>query len=585
MKFSEQWLRVWVYPAVTTTEPAHQLTMAGLEVDAVEAVAPAFTDVVVGEVLCVVLFFFVVCLCFCCVFVGGVCFFEIVCGAANVVTGLKVLVVLIGAQLPGGIRIEKSKLRGVVSEGMLCSAKELGLAESAEGLMRLPAEFAPGTDLRAALLLDDVSIELGLTPNRGDCLSVAGIAREVAEINKTVVRGPDITAVPPVVDTAFPVQVDNAAACPRYLARVIEGVNARATTPLWMQERLRRSGVRSISALVDVTNYVLLELGQPMHAFDLGKLGGRVVVRAARSGEVLRLLDGQDVTLNEDSLVIADDAGPVAMAGIMGGARTAVSDATTDVLLEGAHFTPAAIVGRARRYGLHTDSSHRFERGVDPELPRRAMERETALLLAIAGGKPGPVVEWAHSEQFGKAPPVKLRAARQLRLLGTEEAADEVGDILQRLGMSVSARAESWEVVPPSFRFDFRIEAVVIEVIARIHGYGRRPTQRPLARLVMQPQSEARVPAVRMRELLMDRGYQEAITYSFVDPRLQQIIEPAQPLLALANPISADMAAMRSSMWPGLVQALIYNQYRHQGRGRLFEIGWRFRREGEEWRE
>src|SRR3569832_1960533 len=394
MKFSEQWLREWVNPAVTTTELAHQLTMAGLEVDAVEAVAPAFTDVVVGEVLSVEPHPNADRLRFCRVNAGGDRSLEIVCGAANVVTGLKVPVALIGAQLPGGIRIEKSKLRGVVSEGMLCSAKELGLAESAEGLMLpvaligaqlpggirseksklrgvvsegmlcsakelglaesaeglmiLPAEFAPGTDLRAALLLDDVSIELGLTPNRGDCLSVAGIAREVALINKTVVRGPDITAVPPVVDTAFPVQVDNAAACPRYLARVIEGVNARATTPLWMQERLRRSGVRSISALVDVTNYVLLELGQPMHAFDLGKLGGRGVVRAARSGEVLRLLDGQDVTLNEDSLVIADDAGPVAMAGIMGGARTAVSDATTDVLLEGAHFTPAAIVGRAR---------------------------------------------------------------------------------------------------------------------------------------------------------------------------------------------------------------------------------------------
>ena len=585
MKFSEQWLREWVNPAVATAELTHQLTMAGLEVDAVEAVAPVFSGVVVGEVLSVEPHPNADRLRFCHVNAGGERALGIVCGAANVAAGLKVPVALAGAHLPGGMRIETSKLRGVVSEGMLCSAKELGLAENAEGLMVLSADLTPGTDVRAALVLDDVSIELGLTPNRGDCLSIAGIAREVAAINGLSVHEPQIVPVAPAVDAVVPVHVDHAAACPRYLARVIKEVDARAATPFWMQERLRRSGVRSISALVDVTNYVLLELGQPMHAFDLDKLEGGVVVRMANSGESLRLLDGQDVNLTEDTLVIADAAGAVAMAGIMGGMRTAVSDATKDILLESAHFTPAAVTARARRYGLHTDSSHRFERGVDPDLPRRAMERATALLLAIAGGKPGPIIERTHVGQLTTPQPVHVRAARVQRLLGAEIEEAEVGDILRRLGMGVQARSQAWEVLPPSFRFDIRIETDVIEEIARIHGYDRLPTRRPQARLSMRPQVEAHVPVSRMRELLIDRGYQEAITYSFVDPRLQRLIDPAQAVLALSNPISADMAVMRSSLWPGLLHALIHNQNRQQSRVRLFEVGRRFRRQGEEWRE
>lgn len=583
MKFSEQWLRAWVNPAVTTAELAHQLTMAGLEVDAVEPVAPVFSGVVVGEVLSVEPHPNADRLRFCRVHAGGDRPLEIVCGAANVAAGLKVPVATVGAELPGGLRIEKSKLRGVMSEGMLCSAKELGLAETSEGLLILSDEFEPGTDVRAALLLDDVSIELGLTPNRGDCLGVAGIAREVAAINKAPLHGPEIDAVAPAVDAEFPVRVDAAAACPRYLGRVIKGVNARAATPLWMRERLRRSGVRSISALVDVTNYVLLELGQPMHAFDLGKLEGGIVVRIAEQGEPLRLLDGRDVELDADTLVIADAAGAVAMAGIMGGERTAVSDDTVDVLLESAHFTPAALAGRARRYGLHTDSSHRFERGVDPELPRRAMERATALLLAIAGGKAGPIVARDSASHLPAAQPVMLRAERLRRLLGVDIAPQEVADILRRLGMTVTERPQAWEVLPPGFRFDIRIEADVIEEVARSYGYSRLPSQLPLARLHLQPQPEGRVTAERIRTLLVDRGYQEAITYSFVDPRLQQALDPAAPALALANPISADMAVMRTSLWPGLVQALIYNQNRQQARVRLFEVGRRFRRADGQW--
>ena len=585
MKFSEQWLREWVNPAVTTAELAHQLTMAGLEVDAVEPVVASFSGVVVGEVLAVEPHPNADRLRFCRVDAGGDKPLEIVCGAANVAAGLKVPVATVGAHLPGNLRIAKSKLRGVTSEGMLCSAKELGLAETAGGLMVLSAELVPGVDFRAALLLDDVSIELGLTPNRGDCLSVAGIAREVAAINKAALGGPAMAAVAPAIDTEFPVRVEAAAACPRYLGRVIKGVDARAATPLWMQERLRRSGVRSISALVDVTNYVLLELGQPMHAFDLGKLQGQVMVRMAEQGESLRLLDGKDIDLNADTLVIADNAGPVAMAGIMGGERTAVSDATVDVLLESAHFAPAAVVGRARRYGLHTDASHRFERGVDPQLPRRALERATALLLAVAGGKAGPLIERDSAEHLPVMKPVTLRAERLRRVLGIEVAGHEVADILRRLGMTVTEHAQAWDVLPPSFRFDIRVEADVIEEVARSYGYGNLPSARPLARLQLQVPPEGQVTAERLRALLVDRGYQEAITYSFVEPRLQQILDPAQPTLALANPISADMAVMRTSLWPGLVQALVHNQNRQQNRVRLFEVGRRFRRSGAEWRE
>lgn len=583
MKFSEQWLRAWVNPAVTTAELSHQLTMAGLEVDAVEAVAPPFSGVVVGEVLSVEPHPNAERLRFCRVNAGGERPLEIVCGAANVAAGLKVPVATVGAQLPGGIGIEKSKLRGVMSEGMLCSAKELGLAENAEGLLILPPELTPGTDLRVALALDDVSIELGLTPNRGDCLSVAGVAREAAVINKAVLLGPEILAVAPVIETEFPIHVEAAAACPRYLGRVIKGVNPRATTPLWMRERLRRSGVRSISALVDVTNYVLLELGQPMHAFDLHRLNGRVVVRMAKPNERLRLLDGQEVELRDDTLVIADDGGPVAMAGIMGGAGTAVSDETVDLFLESAHFAPAAIVGRARRYGLHTDSSHRFERGVDPQLPRRAMERATALLLEIAGGAAGPIIERDSPADLPASQPVTLRAERLRRMLGIEIAAQDVTDILGRLGMAVTVTPAGWEIVPPSFRFDIRIEADVIEEVARIYGYGNVPSHRPAARLAIPPQAEGRVAVERVRQLLIDRGYQEAVTYSFVDPRLQRILDPEQAVLSLANPISAELAVMRTSLWPGLTQALVYNQNRQQARVRLFEVGTRYRREGNRW--
>ncbi len=585
MKFSEQWLREWVNPDISTADLTTQLTMAGLEVDGVEPVAPFFSDVVVGEVVSVDPHPAADRLRVCQVNVGGVESLGIVCGAANVAVGVRAPVALVGAKLPDGTHVEKSKLRGVSSEGMLCSAKELGLTENAEGLLLLPGDARPGQDVREYLALSDVSIELGLTPNRGDCLSVLGVARETAVINRCGLRGPALPAVAALVSDQFAADIISPRACPRYLGRVMRDVNPDARAPLWMRERLRRSGLRSINAVVDITNYVLLELGQPMHAFDLDKLSGGIRVRMAKNGESLVLLDGQEIVLDDSTLIIADHAAPVAMAGIMGGAATAVGEGTRHLFLESAFFAPAAMAGRARHYGLHTDSSQRFERGVDPELQRRAMERATALLLEIAGGKPGPIIE-AHSiEHVPALPAISLRSERLRRLIGAEIAHAEVMDILQRLGMKVVEETAGWRVTPPSFRFDIRIEADLIEEIVRIHGYGRLPSNRPSVRMMMPRRSETKIGTTRIRQCLIERGYQEAITYSFVDPRLQAALDPDNVPFALANPISADMAVMRTCLWPGLMQAVLYNQNRQQGRIRLFEIGTRFRPEGDQIRE
>ena len=585
MKFSEQWLREWVNPDISTTDLAEQLTMAGLEVDAIEPVAPYFNNIVVGEVLSVEPHPDADRLRVCQVNTGGAGPLSIVCGAANVATGVRVPVAMVGAKLPGGINIKKSKLRGVASEGMLCSAKELGLAESAEGLLIFPADAEPGRDVRDYLLLNDVSLELGLTPNRGDCLSVAGIAREVGVINSLAPHGPEISPVAALIDEQFPVEVSVPEACPRYVARIVRDVDMTASTPVWMRERLRRSGLRSINAVVDITNYVLLELGQPMHAFDLDKLSGGIRVRMAQAGERLCLLDGQEITLDETTLVIADHEVPVAMAGIMGGAASAVSDSTRHLLLESAFFAPAAMAGRARRYGLHTDSSHRFERGVDPEMARRAMERATALLAEIASAKPGPVIEILSSAHQPQPVGIALRMTRMERVLGIYIPRPQASNILKRLGMEVKDEGDCWQVTPPTFRFDIRIEADLIEEIARIHGYSRLPSRRPSTPAIMRRRSETEIEVAHIRRRLVERGYQEAITYSFVDPRLQQALDPEQTPLVLANPISSDMAVMRTSLWPGLMQALLYNYNRQQDRIRLFEIGTRFRRQGQQVRE
>jgi phenylalanyl-tRNA synthetase beta chain len=576
MKFSEQWLREWINPAISTTELAHQLTMAGLEVEAVETVAGDFSLVVVGEVLQVEPHPDANKLRVCQVNVGQPAPLNIVCGAANVRQGMKAPVALVGAVLPGDFKIKKSKLRGVPSHGMLCSTKELGLSEQAEGLMELPAEAPVGEDMRHYLQLDDVSIELGLTPNRGDCLSLAGIAREVGVLNQRVVSGPEIVPQAATIDDTLPVVLEAEADCPHYVGRVIRGINPIARTPLWLQERLRRSGLRSLGPVVDVTNYVLLELGQPMHAFDLQKLSGRIRVRHAVAGEKITLLDEQIVELEAGTLLIADESTPVALAGIMGGADSAVSEQTTDIFLESAFFDPLAIAGRARRYGLHTDSSHRFERGVAADLQVPAMERATQLLLEIVGGEAGPVIEVSMPDKLPVRANITLRETRIARVLGASVAADSVSEILSRLGMAVELTPTGWNVIPPAFRFDLAIEEDLIEEIARIYGYDNLPSTTPSVHLQMPSRPEGRVRLDRMKQVLVDLGYAEAITYSFVDPKLQQLLDPQQQAIALANPISADMGVMRTNLWPGLVQALQYNLNRQQNRLFLFECGLKF---------
>lgn len=576
MKFSEQWLRDWVNPTVSTDEIVQQLTMAGLEVDSVEPAAAEFSKIVVGEVLSVAAHPDAEKLRVCQVNAGTEEALNIVCGAPNVAEGMRVPVALIGARLPNGMKIKKSKLRGVLSQGMLCSASELGMAESSDGLLPLASDAPIGEDVRSYLNLDDVCIDVDLTPNRGDCLSIAGIAREVGLLSRTALTPVAIDAVPAKIDETFPVELAAPEACPRYVGRIIRNIDIKATTPLWMQERLRRCGLRSISPTVDVTNYILLELGQPMHAFDFDKLSGGITVRYAQENESLTLLDEQQVELDSNTLVIADNEGALAMAGVMGGLASSVTDETQHIFLESAFFAPEHAAGCARRYGLHTDSSHRFERGVDPQLQRTALERATALLLEIVGGDASEVIEAHNEAHLPKKQAITLRDQRITRLLGQAFEAEEVTEILQRLGMdvSVNAEAKTWDVIPPSFRFDITIEADLIEELARVRGYNNLPSNAPQARLHMPRYAD-----VNLSDLcaaLTQRGYNEAITYSFVDPNLQEKVTPHLNSKALANPISNDMAVMRTSLWTGLLQATQYNQKRQQSRIRLFETGLRF---------
>jgi phenylalanyl-tRNA synthetase beta chain len=576
MKISTNWLREWVRMTGPAQAIADRLTMAGLEVDSVTPAAPPFTGVVVAEIVG------------CephpqaerlqvCKVNSGAESLQIVCGAPNARAGLKVPLATVGAALPDDLRIKKAKLRGVESFGMLCSARELGLSEDAAGLLELPADAPVGANVRDYLGLDDFIIEADLTPNRSDCLSMRGIAREVGALTDAAVEPAPVQAVPASHDGELSVRLDAPAACPRYVGRLLRGVDNKVRSPIWLQERLRRAGVRSLSLTVDVTNYVMLELGQPMHAFDSGKLQGGIVVRQAVAGESLALLNGETVELREDTLVIADEARALALAGVMGGESSAVDANTRDIFLESAFFAPTALAGRARQHGLHTESSHRFERGVDPTIQRQAIERATQLIVELAGGEPGPVVEAVAEAELPEQPKVKLRAGRVRRLLGVEIPAADVEAILARLGMQPEKTQDGWQVQVPSFRFDIALEVDLIEELARVWGYNRIPVRRSSGQGVMAAQSESRVPVRRLRHLLADRGYQEAITYSFVEPSLQEALDPEHTPVALANPISADLSVMRTSLWPGLVRALLYNQNRQQQRIRLFETGLRFR--------
>ncbi|VAW97967.1 Phenylalanyl-tRNA synthetase beta chain [hydrothermal vent metagenome] len=582
MKFSEQWLREWVNPDIDTATLQEQLTMAGLEVDGCEPVAGTFTNVVVAEVLEVTKHPDADKLNVCKVNTGEAEPLQIVCGAANVRVGLKVPAALVGAKLPGDFKIKKSKLRGVPSHGMLCSTKELGLEDQADGLMELPDDAPVGIAIEDYLKLDDVSIELDLTPNRGDCLSIAGIAREVGVLNDKQVNEIKIEPVKVSIKDTFKVMVKAEQACPHYVGRVIKNVNPSATTPLWMQEKLRRSGHRSLEPLVDVTNYVLLELGQPMHAFDLDKLSKEIVVREAKKKEEIELLDGQQIKLTEGSLLITDASGPVALAGIMGGASTAVSDDTKNIFLESAFFTPIKLAGQARGYGLHTDSSHRFERGVSFELQVGAIERATALLLEIVGGEAGPITEVVSKKDTPSRKSVKLRLERLSRVLGVSFEAVFVETCLSNLGMRFKTTPNGWEVTPPAARFDIEIEEDLIEEIGRIYGYDNIPRTRPASIIKMSPVAETQVGLDLVRQTLVDRGFYEAITYSFIDPSLQAIVDPESDAIALANPISADMSVMRTNLWVGLLDSLQYNLNRQQNRLCLFECGLKFLRQDNE---
>jgi phenylalanyl-tRNA synthetase beta chain len=576
MKFSESWLREWVNPSVSRDALSHQITMAGLEVDGIDAVAADFSGVIIGEV--------VECgqhpdadkLRVTKINVGGDELIDIVCGAPNCRLGLKVAVAMVGAVLPGDFKIKKAKLRGQPSMGMLCSYGELGMDIESDGIIELPQDAPLGVNVREYLQLDDAIIDVDLTANRADCLGMAGLAREVGVLNRQAVTEPSWEAVTATIDAPFSINVVAPDLCPRYLGRVVKNINVKAATPLWMKEKLRRSGIRSIDPIVDITNYVLIEFGQPMHAFDLNALNGGITVRLADGVEKLTLLDSNEITVPSDTLVIADDKQTVALAGVFGGESTGVNENTQDILLECAFFAPLAIMGKSRRLGLHTDASHRFERGVDPELQHKVMDRATRLVLDICGGEAGQVIEAVSAEHLPAAANITLRRSKLDKSLGHFIPDSDVVEILERLGFSVQTSGDVWHVTTATYRFDMAIEEDLIEEVARIYGYNNIPNIAPQAALSMPDHKEADISLKRVRSIFVARGFQEAVTYSFVDPKMQNIVHPGEEAMVLPNPISVEMSAMRLSMFTGLLTAVGYNQSRQQNRVRLFETGLRF---------
>ncbi|MFZ5656268.1 MAG: phenylalanine--tRNA ligase subunit beta [Pseudomonadota bacterium] len=581
MKFSENWLRHHVPTRASRDELVATLTAIGLEVEEVTPLGESLEGVVVGRILAAERHPEADRLQVCRVDVGRGEPLQIVCGAPNARVGLCAPLAMVGSTLPGGVAIKAATLRGVESAGMLCSAKELGLDADASGLLELPADAPVGARLTEYLALPDASIEIKLTPNRADCFSVRGIAYDVAAATGAQVAPLETHPVDTRSQAELAISLDAGAAAPRYCGRVIEGVDAARATPAWMAERLRRSGIRPVSLLVDVTQYVMIELGQPMHAFDRATLQGPVGVRQARDGEALKLLDGREVALDPQFLVVTDADRPVALAGIMGGFDTRVTEATRDVFLESAHFAPDAIIGRGRKLGLHTDASHRFERGVDPELPRQAIEYATRLILDIAGGRAGPVVEAELAGHLPRPQAIRLRRERLARVLGQRVADVDVERILRGLGLQVEASETGWSVTPPTRRFDIAIEEDLIEEVARVHGYDAVPTTLPGGQVSVGSASEARLEAGHLRRALAARDYLEAINYAFVDAAWLEAWSLADGAVALANPLSAELAVMRTSLLPGLVAALGRNAARQQPRARLFELGNVFHAAGE----
>ncbi|MBJ9475770.1 phenylalanine--tRNA ligase subunit beta [Acinetobacter baumannii] len=575
MKISENWLRTWVNPAIDSNTLSDQLTMLGLEVDELAPVAKPFTGVVVGEVLTVEQHPDADRLRVTTVNIGSGEPLQIVCGAPNVRAGMKAPVATIGAILPGDFKIKKGKLRGVESQGMLCGASEIDLEDKIDGLLELPDDAPVGVNIREYLRLDDNVIDISITPNRGDCFSIRGIAREVAVINQLQMNEPEIKSVDATITDEKKVVI-NTDGAPRYLGRVIKNVNVKAATPEWMEQALARSGIRTHSILVDVTNYVLMELGQPMHAFDLAKIEGTVHVRQAQPQEKLQLLNDQEVELQDDVMVIADDQKALAIAGIMGGLASSVTDDTTDIFLESAFFAPLAIAGRARRFGLHTDSSQRYERGVDFELPLIAMNRASQLIQELAGGEFGPITVVEKSDLLPKREAIELKQAQVDQLLGYKVAAEFITDALTRLGCEVTVKADGeWSVVPPSHRYDMAIYQDLIEEVARIDGYDNIQISLP-SMDVQLAKYQDRFEIAQLRQTVVTLGYQEAISFSFADAKLEKQLNPQVSPLMLANPISSDLAAMRSTLLSSLIPCVQYNLNRQQSRVRFFELGLRF---------
>ncbi len=576
MKFSEKWLREWVNPPVNVEELAEQLTYLGLEVDDITSSLPAMSEVVVARVVDVLPHPDADKLRVCEVDNGTSDLLQIVCGAPNVRQGMVTALANVGCPMPDGKKLKKAKLRGVESFGMLCSPSEIGLSDDSDGIIELPSTAPVGETLASFLELDDHIIDVDLTPDRGDCLSIRGIARDVCARNDLPLTLHEITPLAEQHEDTWPVRLSSSSACARYVGRVIKDVDMRRASPIWMSERLRRSGMRAINPAVDVTNYVMLELGQPMHAFDLDKLQGEIQVRLAGEGEQLTLLDGREVKLTSDTTVIADDSGAIGIAGIMGGLSTAVDANTKNIFMESALFLSEHIIGKPRYYASPSESSHRFERGVDPALQADAMEYATGMLMNLAGGSPGPVRDWQDGPRLPKGEPVVVRRSRLSRLIGVDIGDDIVERVFTRLGFTHRSHDTGWTVTPPSFRYDLRIEEDFLEEIARVHGFDQLPRTSPAHHPTFRPVAETAVPVIDIKKMLAHRGYQEVVTYSFVEPNQLQRLRPDLAALALPNPISADLSVMRTTLISGLLDTMRRNQSRQMPSMRLFETGLRF---------
>jgi phenylalanyl-tRNA synthetase beta chain len=573
MKFSEKWLREWVNPKMDVMELSHQLTMVGHEVNSIELQGAKLDDVVIAEIISVDPHPNADRLSICHVSTGKGKPIKLVCGAPNVTVNMKSSLAVAGVQLADGTELRRLKIRGVESNGMLCSAIELGLGDEADGIIAFPNDAPTGLKLSKYLDLPDNVLDVDLTPNRGDCFSIFGIARDVAAMTDIDLTLPDLPSIPASIENVYPVEIGDSSVCPRFVGRVVCDINPCAKTPIWMTERLRRSGFRTIHPVVDISNYVMLELGQPLHAYDLALLQGAIKPRFAKKNEKITLLDEREVNLSKDTLVITDDSGPIGLAGIMGGLSTAVSETTKDVFFEAAFWPTSVIAGRARSYRLHTDASLRFERGVDFEGQARAIERATELLIGISGGDPGPLIDLIDNNQLPLISSILLRKSRLKKILGVDIPNDRVVEILKNLGLNIKNMTDGWEITPPSFRFDLVIEEDLIEEIARIYGYDQIPEKTAKTEVSLGSLVKTTTELEQVAAILVARDYQEIITYSFIDAEKNQQFTGEASELILSNPISSEMSVMRGSLWPGMIEAAGSNVARQQDRIRFFEIG------------